>query len=399
MNQGEHSRPERSAFRDAHGAVDWARVRAEFPAAAKVVYVDAGRKVLPPKAAAAAAADWFADLEGVAPARRAYAMQGVEETRRAVGETFGAAPETIALLRNTSEGINIVAQGLDWRDGDNLVISAAEHENNTFPWRLLARRGIGIRIVPEGPGGLVSTDSLRAAIDARTRVLAVAWVSYGLGQRADLDALADICRRNRTLFLVDAIQAVGVLDRRLDALGADVVAAGGHKGQMSVSGAGLMYVAPEVLDRIEPTHAAKFSFATDDRTEPAPAFAAGARRFEYGNPNFLGLAVQRASARFIAAIGLDEIEARVRHLTTRMIEAADRAGLRVRTPRPWAQRAGIVSFDLGGRSADAVEAALAAEGIFAASKDGHLRAAAHIYNSEDDVDAFVARLRHHLRTM
>lgn len=399
MNQAESSPAAPAACRDAHGAVDWARVRAEFPAAAKVVYLDAGRKVLPPRAAAAAAAEWFADLEGLAPARRAYAMSGVEETRRTVAATFGAAPERIALVRNTSEGVNIVAQGLDWRDGDNLVISAAEHENNTFPWRLLARCGIDVRIVPEAPDGLVSTDSLRAAIDARTRVLAIAWVSYGLGQRADLDALAEICRRNRTLFLVDAIQAVGVLDRRLDALGADVVAAGGHKGQMSVSGAGLMYVAPDALDRIAPTYAAKFSFATLDRSEPDPAFAAGARRFEYGNPNFLGLAVQRASARFIAGLGLDAIEARVRHLTTRLIEEADRAGIRVRTPRPWTQRAGIVSLDLGGASADAAEAALAAQGVFVASKDGHLRAAAHIYNSEDDVARFVALLRHHLRTV
>ena len=378
---------------------DWSRVRAEFPAASKVVYLDIGRKGLLPRCAAEAATAWFADLETADPGHHAFAMAGVEETRQAVGRTFGAALETLALVRNTSEGINIVAQGLPWKDGDNLVISAAEHENNTFPWRLLARRGVEIRVVPEDADGLVTTDALRAAIDRRTRVLAIAWVSYGLGQRADLDALAEICRSNHTLFVVDAIQALGVLDRRLDALGAGVVAAGGHKAQMSVSGAGVMYVAPEVLERIVPSHAAKFSFATMDRTVPDPAFAPGARRFEYGNPNFLGLAVQRASADFVATIGLAAIEARVRALTTLLIETAEAEGLQVRTPRPWDQRAGIVSFGLGGASSDAAEAALARDGIRVASKDGHLRAAAHIYNTESDIRRFVESLRDHLRTV
>lgn len=380
----------------ADGTPDWAAVRGEFVATRSTAYLDIARKSLLPRCAAQAAADWFADIETKAAGRWAFSMDAVEVTRRAVGETFGAAPETLALVKNTSEAVNIVAQGFDWREGDNLVISVSEHENNTFPWRPLAKRGVEIRIVPAGADGRVSTDALYEAVDARTRILSIAWVAYGLGERADVDALAQICRDKGVLFLVDGIQAIGVLNRRIDDLGAHVVASGGHKAQMSVAGAGLMYVAPEALDRFRPPFAAKYSFATFDRTDPDPDFAPDAHRFEYGNPNFIGLAVQRASARFIGAIGLDHIENRVHQLTDLMIAEADRMGLKLRTPRPWGQRAGIVSFDLGGADPDRIEAVLEADDVRVASKDGHLRAAAHFYNNEDDVLRLFDRLHHHL---
>ena len=381
------------------GTTDWESLRAQFPATESTVYLDIARKALLPLCAADAAAEWFADIGTRATGRRAFSMDAVEETRRMVGETFGATPETLALVKNTSEAINIVAQGMDWREGDNVVISVSEHENNTFPWRPLARRGVEVRVVAAGPDGLVATDALRDAIDPRTRILSVAWVSYGIGQRADIDALAQLCRETGVLFLVDAIQAIGVLDRRIDDLGAHVVASGGHKAQMSVAGAGLMYVAPDALERFRPPFAAKYSFATLDRTDPDPALAPDAHRFEYGNPNFLGLAVPRRSAAFIGTIGLAAIEARVRDLTDLLIDLSDRAGLAVRTPRPWLQRAGIVSLDLRGASADKIEAALEAEDIRVASKDGHLRAAPHFYNNADDVRRFVDRLGHHLKSL
>ncbi|WP_118134930.1 aminotransferase class V-fold PLP-dependent enzyme [Oceanicella sp. SM1341] len=375
---------------------DWAALRALFPATQSTVYLDTARKALLPRCAGQAAQDWFADIASPEAGATSFAMDGVEQTRATVGRVFGADAESIALIRNTSEAMNIVATGLDWKEGDNVVLSSAEHENNTFPWRPLTRRGVELRIVPEGPDGVVSTDALREAVDGRTRVLTVAWLSYGAGQRADLAALAQIARAKDALFVVDAIQALGVIDQRLDDLGADLVAAGGHKGQLSVTGAGLMHLGPRAMERITPPFAAKYSFDTLDRAVAEPGWAPGARRFEYGNPNFLGLAIQRRSADFIGRIGLRNIELRVRDLTTLLIEQLDAGQVAVRTPRPWAQRGGIVSMETGGVRAETLEAALAAEGIRVAAKDGHLRAAVHFYNTEEDVTRFASRLLHHL---
>ncbi|BBK40297.1 hypothetical protein STVA_03170 [Allostella vacuolata] len=341
-------------------------------------------------------AEWLADVNE-ACGRRAFSMDEIEAARTDVARVFGAPADRLAFVKNTSEGINIVAQGLDWQPGDNLVISTEEHENNTFPWRPLAARGVEIRVAQAGPDGLVPVDAYRALVDGRTRVVAVAWVTYGLGARADLPAFAQLCRDRDILLVVDAVQGLGILADRIDGLGADVVAAGGHKAQFSLAGAGLFHVSDRALDRLRPPFAAKYSFATLDRTDPSPAMAGDAHRFEYGNPNFLGIWVQRRSALLVESWGRGHVEDRIRELTTRLIEGADARAIPVATPRPWAARAGIVSFQLGGADADRIEGWLAQEGIRAAAKDGRIRAAPHVYNDEADVDRFLDRLSFHLR--
>ncbi|MCC7273926.1 MAG: aminotransferase class V-fold PLP-dependent enzyme [Alphaproteobacteria bacterium] len=381
---------------DAAGEPDWAAVRARFPAAARFTYLDIARKAILPVDAERAIAGWLADVQEQAGAR-AFSMAEIEAARTDVARVFGSRADRIAFVKNTSEGINVVAQGLDWRPGDNVVISTEEHENNTFPWRPLAARGVELRIARAGADGTVPVDAYRALVDGRTRVVAVAWVTYGIGARADLAAFAALCRARGVLLVVDAVQGLGILADRLDGLGADVVAAGGHKAQFSLAGAGLLHVSDAALDRLRPPYAAKFSFATLDRTADRPAYAPGAARFEYGNPNFLGIWVQRRSALLVEALGRGHIEARIRALTGRLIEAADRRGLAVATPRAWERRAGIVSLGVGGADPERIEAALAAEGIRAAAKDRRIRAAPHIYNDEADIERFVERLAHHLR--
>jgi cysteine desulfurase/selenocysteine lyase len=176
-------------------------------------------------------------------------------------------------------------------------------------------------------------------------------------------------------------------------LGADVVIAGGHKAQFSLAGAGLMYATPEMIEMLTPPYAAKFSFASLDRTLANPELAGDAHRFEYGNPNFLGCWVQKRSADYIRSIGLENIETRVRELTTRLMEAAENRQIRVRTPGPWAQRAGIISLDLGtDAKAKAAVAALKERGVIVSYKDTHLRASVHFYNNEDDIDRLIETL-------
>lgn len=377
-------------------APDWGRVRGRFAAASRFAYLDLARKALLPDTVAAATQEWLADVDGTG-GKLAFSMAEIEAARTDVARVWGTPADRLAFVKNTSEGINIVALGLDWQPGDNLVISTEEHENNTFPWRPLVERGVELRIAQAGPDGMVSVDAYRALVDDRTRVVAVAWVTYGIGQRADLATFAELCRARDILLVVDAVQGLGILADPIAGLGADVVAAGGHKAQFSLAGAGIFHVSDRALDRLRPPYAAKYSFATLDRTDPAPARSPDAHRFEYGNPNFLGIWVQRRSALLIEQWGRAAVEARIRDLTDRVFDGARRLGLAVVTPAPWAQRAGIVSFDLGGRDADAVEALLAGDGIRAAAKDGRIRVAPHVYNDEQDVDRFLDRLAFHLR--
>lgn len=375
----------------ANNNVDWDARRADFPTTEKFCYLNLANKAILPRLVEESMQSWMHDIYEHA-GDTAFSMGEIEKTREAVADTFGAPSECIALIKNTSEGINIVAQGFPWKAGDNVVISEFEHENNTFPWRHLAKRGIEIRIAAPGDDGRVTVDQYRELIDAHTRILAVGWVVYGNGYRSELRELSAFCHDHDVKLLVDGIQAVGILNERLDDVGADIIIAGGHKAQFSLAGAGLMYATSEMIQMLTPPYAAKYSFDTLDRTIDAPALADDAHRFEYGNPNFAGLWVQRRSAEYIKQIGLDNIEARVQALTTYLIECADKHQIKVRTPRPWSQRGGIVSLDLGRHAGETVKA-LHNQDVIVAEKDGHLRTSMHFYNNEEDVDRFFSALQ------
>ncbi|MGI9522718.1 MAG: aminotransferase class V-fold PLP-dependent enzyme, partial [Hyphomicrobiaceae bacterium] len=371
-------------------APDWAALRNAFPLLNNFAYLDLGRKAPLPIYAKEAADAWFRDTFDTG-GEAAFSMSSTEETRAAVANTFGAPLEQIALIKNTSEGINIIGAGFPWVAGDNVVITEHEHENNTFPWRHLANRGVEIRFAEADDDGCVRLAGYERAVNDRTRILAVAWVAYGNGYRADITALSTFCKSRGIKLVVDAIQAVGILSDRVDSLGADVVVAGGHKAQFSLTGAGFMYLTPEMIDLIRPPYAAKFSFTSTDRHQAAPKLQSNARRFEYGNPNFMGLAVQRRSAEFVAGIELKNIEARVRELTTYLIDQAQARQIKILTPSRWEERAGIVAIAVDG-DADEIEASLKAQGVRIAAKDGHLRAGINFYNNHDDIDRLVAGL-------
>jgi cysteine desulfurase/selenocysteine lyase len=369
---------------------DWTAIRKQFPAAERLTFLNSGMKALLPQRVSEAMQEWISDVYATA-GTMAFSMAEIEETRAVVAETFGASKDCVSLIKNTAEGVSMIAQGFPWRADDNVVISDIEHETNTFPWRYLKERGVETRFAKPDAQGRVTLDCYRPLIDRRTRILALAWVAYSNGYRADLAALATFCRERDIKLIVDGIQAVGVLSTPVSRLGVDALIAGGHKGQLSLTGAGFMYTAPDLRGMIMPPCVAKFSFTSNDRFRPELELAADGHRFEYGNPNFLGCYVQRRSAEFIQEIGLDHIEARVKKLTTRLIEGAEDRQIRVRTPRPWPERAGLVSFDLL-KPAESAVAALKKKGIIVSEKDGYLRAGVHFYNNEDDIGRLLEAL-------
>ena len=370
---------------------DWAALRREFPTLENFIYLDISKKAILPRRIEEFMGEWVRDIYEAAGAR-AFSMDCIEETRRVVGDVFGAPPTNLSLIKNTSEGINIVAQGFPWRDGDNVVISESEHENNTFPWRQLTARGGEVRWAAPDAEGRVTVDLYRDLVDDRTRIIGGSWVAYGNGYRADIPGIADFCRDRGIKLVVDGIQAVGILATPIAELRADVFVAGGHKAQFSLAGAGFMYATNEMIEMLTPPYAAKYSFTSNDRMQPSPELAHDGHRFEYGNPNFLGCWVQKRAAEYVGEIGLANIEARVRSLTTALIEEAERRQIKVRTPRSWTERAGIVSFDIGCHAGEK-QAQLRARNIVVSEKDGHLRTAVHFYNSEDDLTRFLDALQ------
>ena len=368
-------------------ARDWNAFRAAFPTTGKFTYLDTARKGLVPVWVEAAMSSWMADVYDNA-GFKAFSMEQIESAREEIADTFGSPSECLALIKNTSEGMNILAQGLGIKPGENVVISVNEHENNTFPWRYLSRKGIEVRILAADDNAAIPLAAYERAIDGNTRVVSVAWVAYGAGIRSDIFEIASLARRHSAVTVVDGIQAAGIISQRVDDLGADAVICGGHKTLLSLAGAGFLYLRKELIADIAPPYAAKFSFTSLDRTVRDLELAPDARRFEYGNPNFLGIWVQSNSARIIRKVGLDRIEQRVRMLSDRLIAGLDALRIRVRTPRPWQQRAGIVSMDFGRRAGEVVDR-LEQQRIIVSERDKFVRASLYACNDETDIDTFL----------
>ncbi len=365
---------------------NWSALRGEFPTLARWIHLDLARKAVLPRWVEGATQEWFADIYDNA-GEAAFSMDRIEEARIALARLLGLDPAGLAMVKNTSEGANIIARGLKLRRGDNVVIGEAEHENNTFPWRYLERDGVEVRIVPMRSDGRLPPEDYPERIDRNTRVVSVAWVAYGNGYRADIAGLRAHMANSNAWLVVDAMHGAGVLAQPLAELGADAFICGGHKALLALAGAGFLHVRPERISELEPPYAAKFSFESNDRFHPQLMLAADAHRFEYGNPNFLGCWVIRRSAEQLISIGLTAIESRVRELTTTALELADERGITVRTPRAWTDRAGIISFDFK-RDADAMAARLKTQRIVTSVKDGFLRIACHFYNDESDLQQF-----------
>src|SRR5262245_59079891 len=136
-------------------APDWAEVRKEFPTTTKLTFSNSGMKVILPRCVAQALQEWIDDVYDTA-GETAFSMAEIERARAAVAQAFGASKEDISLIKSTSEGVSIIAQGFPWREGDNVVISDIEHENNTFPWRYLEARGVEARLAKPDTHGRVT---------------------------------------------------------------------------------------------------------------------------------------------------------------------------------------------------------------------------------------------------
>jgi selenocysteine lyase/cysteine desulfurase len=368
---------------------DFEAIRKQFPTLDNFVYLDTAAKAPLPRCAEEAMISYMADIWEMV-GERSFSMQEIERTRETLGRLVGASPSTLSFIKNTSEGINIAAHGLGLEAGDKVLISEFEHSAGVLPWRRLERIGVEVEVV-RGFGGRIPPELFKEKMDDRTRAVGVSWVAYGTGHRFDIPAIAAACRERDIVLVVDGIQAVGVLATPLTELGADVVVAGGFKGLLSPTGTGFMYCREGFASRIEPAYVARFSFASDDKWKRQLELASDARRFEFGNPNYLGIWVMRHSLELLLSIGIDQIERRVQELTTFLYEQVESRGFKVITPRPWRERAGILSIDVP--EPEKVRQQLLARKIVVNVRDGGtLRVSPHFYNSQADIEVLVDAL-------
>jgi len=314
----------------------------------------------------------------------------LERYRERVGRFIGARAHEIAFLRNTGDGANVVARGLDWKPGDEIVISANEFGSNALPWIALREQGVTIEYV-RAPAERMTPAALERHMTPRTRVVAVSWVSFTDGYRHDLPALAEVAHAGGALFCVDAMQALGAFSIDVKRAGVDVLYAGGAKWLLTPPGVSFLYVDAALQDRLVPRWRGWRDVADIwDFLDYDQALAPNASRYEGGTLNYLGIAALATSMDVIDEGHPAAIEAHVLALTDELVVQLQGAGAHVLSERKPGTASAIVTFQLSGVDPVALGRALGRDGIVVTYRSGGVRVSPHGHNTGRDIEALVA---------
>lgn len=314
--------------------------------------------------------------------------------RRQLAQLINApSAQDIALVKNTSEALSMVAWGLSWEAGDEVVISDLEFPSNRIVWESLQR--VGVRVVVAELNDENPEAAIEACFSARTRLVSISSVQYGTGLRLDLRRLGEACRQRDILFCVDAIQSIGAEPLDVQALPIDFTMADGHKWMLGAEGLGLFYVRPDLRDRLQlfeyGWHMVKHRGDFDRKSwEPADS----ATRFECGSPNMLGIYTLQASTSLLLEVGLPQVRALIAERIG-WLEAllAPIPGYRQITPTAPERRAGIFTFRIEGQDSSALYQALMREGVVCAYRGGGVRFSPHFYTPRTVIETAVETLK------
>jgi cysteine desulfurase/selenocysteine lyase len=366
---------------------------AEFPVIHECAYLNhAGMAPLPRRSAQRLAA--LAELVSRTGDRRWLERQAeVDRVRGLAARLLGARePHEVAFVENTSTALSLIAGGLDWQPGDNVVGAALEFPSNVYPWMQLADFGVEYRQVPEREGR-IDPDELMALLDGRTRMLALSWVQYASGFRSDLARLGAACRERGVLFVVDVIQGLGALELDVERELVDVAAASGHKWLLGTEGAGLLYVSDRVVDRLRPARSGwrstrdLFQWADYDLT-----WADGAKRFESGTLNVYGIVALGGSLEILQEAGAAAVEEQVLALTDRAARGLADLGFSVVSSRTPGETSCIVTATHPRLSPKELVKRLGERDIVVAARAGRFRISPHFYNTEAEIDRCLGEL-------
>ncbi len=367
--------------------MDFIEVRDLFPVVNHRVYLNSA-STGPLSERSRSAIDAMTALQVDKPYDAERKAQEVTTLRSRVGQLLGADPLTITLTRNTGHGLSLLASGLDWQAGDNVVSVEREFPTNIYPWMALADRQVELRLAPVDDGHAEVAEIFKYC-DRRTRVLSISHVQYWNGYRYDLGAISAECRRSNILLCVDAIQSVGAIGIDVVRDGIDFLAAGGYKWLLSPWGTGFAYCTPDLCERLRPPLVGWSSIRDrDDFYHYQFEFGPLAQRFEEGTLNLLGIAGMRASVELMLELGVERIEEHVLDLSSRLGQALDTIGLSVSAPWPRqpGQSSGIISASHPRLEASELSRQLAAAGIVARSHQNLVRFSPHFFNSISEVD-------------
>ena len=321
----------------------------------------------------------------------------VEVIRRSAANLIGAAADEIAFTPNTSTGINLVAEGFPWQNGDNIVTFANEFPANLYPWMNLRSRGVSTRVV-EVDHGIPDLGRLFEHCDVRTRIISISWVSFSSGYRltnAQLKSLVHDAHQRGIYVLLDAIQGLGVFPLDVAELEIDFLAADGHKWMLGPEGAGIFYLQKQHLELLRPlmvgwhSVANAFDFSQID-WKPRQQAA----RYEGGTQNMVGTFGFGASLELLQSLGVtpfrSPVAEQILNYTQHAQQQLTAMGAVIYGSTDSQHQSGITSFTLPDVDLTQLRMQCMEAGVVLSHRDGRLRISPHAYNNQQDLDRLLA---------
>ena len=397
--------------------MDTQRIREQFPILKEVTYLDSASTSLTPEPVLEAVLDYYRSY-------RANVGRGVYRTAlladqryrdahgKAAAFVSGAGPEGVTIFtRNTTESINMVASGMKWKKGDEIVTTLGEHHSNLLPWMRQREKGVNLKVITPDRNGFIELADLERAISKATRLVAVSQLSNVLGSVLPVKEIGKICRERGVALLVDGAQSVPHMPVNVKDIGCDFLCFSGHK-MLAPTGTGVLWIRNEALAEVEPLLVGG-GMVQDVADVPQGSYAIkkGYEGYEAGTPDIsagLGLG---AAVDYLNRVGVGEIHHQEKRLTAKLLEGLqDIKGVDVYGPGPASsqqERGGVVSFAVEGLLPHEVALMLdQASSICVRSghhcciplmkhlglKYGTVRASLYLYNTEEEIEKLLATL-------
>ncbi len=313
-------------------------------------------------------ADWYA---------------GIQETKRLAAPLLNCSPADLAITPNTTHGINLVANGIRWEAGDEILLCSKEYPANVYPW--WAQQAKGARLVWVSPraDGRLPVEDYAHLVSKRTRVIAVSHVQFASGYRHDLAGLGSLAREAGATFVVDAIQSFPVFPIDVIECGIDALTTGAQKWLLGPAGAAFFYTTPALRESLETTWVGADCMVDglnylDYRYDLLP----DGRRFENACLNFVGIAGVRAALRVVKRFGREPIEVAIQKWTGQLAKSLSEKGFTIHSPREGEEWSGILAVTHPDVTPGILEKRLRAQGIITSVRDGCWRLSPHAYHTD-----------------
>jgi cysteine desulfurase / selenocysteine lyase len=319
----------------------------------------------------------------------------ISENKIALAEMLNTSPDRIAFTDNTSNGINLLASGINWKKNDRILLNDAEFPANVYPYLNLKKKNVFIDFA-KSKDGIISAQELIQSVRPGTKLIAVSFVQFLSGCRIDLEILGKYCKENGIIFAVDAIQGLGAFSLDVKKYNVDFISCGTQKWMMGIPGLGFIYVSGELQDKISQQYVGWVSVENVwDLLNYNLELKKSAERFQTGTMNIFGLYALNVSLKLFKEFGQKNVENEILMNTAYLLSELKKIGL---DPLLWdydkANLSGIVSVKIN--NAKKIFEDLSAKNITGAFREGHLRFSPHFYNSKKDIDTVILELKKHL---